>query len=177
MHGGVPGRRSLTGAAPVSPGYGMDLTSHPSVSASIRIFWSPDECASGVRPTEAPRILIVEDDYVVGLELEGGLAEAGFIVVGPANSAAEAIRLAGLERPMLALMDIRLAGRRDGIAAASEIFEAFGIRSIFTTAHHDHESRIRAEKAAPLGWLAKPYQLGQLISMISVAIAELKDQS
>jgi DNA-binding response OmpR family regulator len=152
----------------------MDLITQSSGSASSRIFWSPDEPASADRPTEAPRILIVEDDYVVGLELEAGLSEAGFAVVGPARSAVEAIRLAGSQRPMLVLMDIRLAGRRDGISAAIEIFEIFGIRSIFATAHHDQGTRVRADKAAPLGWLAKPYQLQQLISMIGTAIAELE---
>lgn len=129
---------------------------------------------SGERTGEAPRILIVEDDYVVGLELEAGLSEAGFTVVGTANTAAEAVRLAASGRVMLAVMDIRLKGRRDGIEAALEIFNSFGIRCIFATAHHDAETRNRAEKAAPLGWLAKPYQLDTVIPMIDAAIAELR---
>jgi DNA-binding NarL/FixJ family response regulator len=156
----------------------MELIAHRSASGPDRASRSPDERAPGDRRNEGPRILIVEDDYVVGLEIEAGLSEAGFTVVGTANSAAEAVRLSASERPMLALMDIRLVGRRDGIAAAIEIFDAYGIRSIFTTAHQDDETRVRAERAAPLGWLAKPYQLDALISMINAAIAELtKDKS
>ena len=52
-------------------------------------------------------------------------------------------------------MDIRLAGTRDGIDAAIEIFETLGIRCIFATAHADPGVRSRAEKAVPLGLAAK----------------------
>jgi two-component system, response regulator PdtaR len=75
---------------------------------------------------------------------------------------------------MLAVMDIRLAGQRDGVDAALEMLKACGIRCVFATAHHDAETRARAEKAAPLGWLSKPYQLDSLISMVAAALAELK---
>lgn len=152
----------------------MDLIAHPSAASRQPFFYSPDDPVSGEAANKAPRILIVEDDYVVGLELEAGLSEAGFEVVGSANSAEEAVRLAASERPILALMDIRLAGRRDGIEAALEMFMASGVRCIFVTAHDDRETRARAERAAPLDWLSKPYQLEVLISRVNAAIADLK---
>jgi DNA-binding NarL/FixJ family response regulator len=152
----------------------MDLVTHPSAPAREPIRFSTDEHLAGQYEGEVPRILIVEDDYVVGLELENALSEAGFGVVGTANSAEEAVRLAISERPILAVMDIRLAGRRDGIEAALEMFNACGVRCIFATAHHDARTRARAAKAAPLGWLPKPYQLDGLISMIYAAVTELK---
>src|SRR4051794_10692724 len=83
---------------------------------------SPDDTVAGEAANDAPLILIVEDDYVVAIELEAGLSEAGFEVVGSANTAEQAVRLAISERPTLALMDIRLAGRRDGIEAALDMF-------------------------------------------------------
>jgi DNA-binding NarL/FixJ family response regulator len=152
----------------------MVLVTHPSAPAREPIRFSTDERLSGGKKGELPRILIVEDDYVVALELENALSEAGFEVVGTANSAAESVRLAISERPVLAVMDIRLAGRRDGIEAALEMFNACGVRCIFATAHHDLGTRARAAKAAPLGWLPKPYQLDGLISMINAAVTELK---
>jgi DNA-binding NarL/FixJ family response regulator len=152
----------------------MDLVTNRSASRRDWFFFAPDERVSGEATNEATRILIVEDDYIVGMELEAGLSEAGFEVVGTANSAAEAVRLAISEGPMLAVMDIRLAGRRDGVDAALEMFNACGVRCIFATAHHDAQTRARAEKAAPLSWLPKPYQLDALISMINTAVTELK---
>ncbi len=152
----------------------MELIAHPSASARQPIRFSNDARPLGEKADEPPRILVVEDDYVVAMELENALSEAGFNVVGTANSAREAVKLAISEHPMLAVMDIRLAGRRDGVEAALEMFDSCGVRCIFATAHHDPQTRARAEKAAPLGWLAKPYQLDTLISLINAAMTELK---
>jgi DNA-binding NarL/FixJ family response regulator len=54
-------------------------------------------------------MVIVEDDYLVGLEIEEALSEAGFQVVGVAHSADEALKLVAKQCPDLAIMDIRLA--------------------------------------------------------------------
>lgn len=152
----------------------MELITHRFAVMRDPYFLAIGDRVSGEGAKDVPRILIVEDDYVVGLELEAGLSEAGFAVVGTVNSAREAIRLAQSERPMLAIMDVRLAGRRDGVEAAIEMFKTCGVRCIFATAHHDAETRARAENAAPLGWLPKPYQLDSLISLIKVTITELQ---
>jgi two-component system, response regulator PdtaR len=120
-----------------------------------------------------PRILIVEDEYLVALQSEISLREDGFEIVGIAASADDAVRLARLERPALVLMDIRLTGDRDGIDAALEIFRTLGIRSLFVTAHYDDETKNRAKAAAPLGWLAKPYTPDNLVALARHAAAEL----
>ena len=57
----------------------MDLVTHPSAPACEPIRFSTDEHLVGQYEGEVPRILIVEDDYVVGLELENALSEAGFM--------------------------------------------------------------------------------------------------
>src|SRR4051812_29171916 len=75
--------------------------------------------ASTAKP--GARILIVEDDYFVASSLEHGLKEAGYDVVGTAVSAAEAEQIAREMRPALAIMDIRLAGKSDGIEAAIKL--------------------------------------------------------
>ncbi len=84
---------------------------------------------------ELARVLIVEDDFLVAMELETGLADAGFVVTGVAATAEEAIRLAKAERPHLVIMDIRLASVRDGVDAALVLYKTQGIRSLFATAH------------------------------------------
>ena len=103
------------------------------------------------------RILIVEDDYFVATGLEHALVDAGFEVVGIAVTAEQAVELGADQQPQLVVMDIRLAGSRDGIDAALELLSKHGIRSLFATAHGDDATRARAEKAQPLGWLTKPY--------------------
>ena len=102
-------------------------------------------------------LLIVEDDHLVAMEMESVLLGAGFAVTGIAATAEDALRQARSGRPDLALMDIRLAGARDGADAALDLFRQMGIRCVFATAHHDKSTRLRAQPAQPLGWLSKPY--------------------
>jgi DNA-binding NarL/FixJ family response regulator len=127
------------------------------------------------RPAGRPRILIVEDDFLVGMEIEAGLAEAGHDVIGIAVSAEEAVMLAEAEKPVLAVMDIRLAGARDGVDAALEIHRRFGIRSVFASAHGDADIRARAAEACPAGWIDKPYRLPTLLAAVRRALASLDD--
>jgi DNA-binding NarL/FixJ family response regulator len=102
----------------------------------------------------------------IALELENRLFEAGFVVTGIAATASEAISRAGSDEPDLAIMDIRLAGYRDGVEAAVELFRSFGIRSIFASAHTDPDTRQRGAPASPIGWLQKPYPADVLIRLI-----------
>jgi DNA-binding NarL/FixJ family response regulator len=120
----------------------------------------------------APRILVVEDDYFVALDLEGGLRAAGLEVVGPVPTAEEALELAKAEKPLLAVMDIRLAGEKDGIEAALELYRELGIRCIFASAHVEPPYRQRAAAAAPLGWVQKPYSIGAVVAAVQKALPE-----
>jgi DNA-binding response OmpR family regulator len=121
-----------------------------------------------------PRILIVEDNYIVAVELEVGLLDAGFEVTGIADSAATAISFAAEQHPTLAIMDVRLRGKRDGVDAAVEMFKASGVRCIFATANQETELQDRARAAAPLGWLSKPYPVDAVVAMIHSAVEELR---
>jgi two-component system, response regulator PdtaR len=117
--------------------------------------------------------LIVEDDYLVALQFENALTEAGFDVVDIASTAEEAIQLVPDHSPELVLMDIRLAGPLDGIHAATEILGRFGIRTIFISAFSDPTTRARAEQAKPIAWLAKPVPNQKLVTTVNAALREV----
>jgi DNA-binding response OmpR family regulator len=125
-------------------------------------------------PAALPRILLVEDEFLIAMSLEGDLRDGGYDVVGIAHSANDAVAMAKAERPDIVLMDIRLVGKRDGIDAAFEIFKTTGIRCIFATAHGDPETVARAAPAAPLGWLHKPYNRDSLLSTVEAGLALLR---
>ena len=72
-------------------------------------------------------------------------------------------------------MDIRLVGKRDGIDAALELYRELGIRCIFASAHVDETTRMKATAAAPLGWIAKPYDVRMLVERIRQALKELRN--
>ena len=106
--------------------------------------------------TRRLRAMIVEDEFIIALELEMVLSDLGVEVVASANTVEKAIQLADEVRPDFVTMDINLPGPRDGISGATEIFERFGIRSVFVSAYKDDELLARARPAQPLGWVRKP---------------------
>lgn len=133
-----------------------------------------DDAAGSARDTSKPlSVLIVEDDFLVALAAEAALREAGFEVAGVAASADEAIAEAAAKQPSLVIMDVRLAGRRDGIDAAIELFREHDIRCVFATAHADTEAHLRARPAKPLGWLHKPYSMLELVGLMRQMVDKL----
>lgn len=112
------------------------------------------------------RVIIVEDDVFIRFDLMNHLMSAGHTVVGTADSAAEAVRLAERERPDLVLMDVRLVGEGDGIEAATEIWDRFKVRSLFISANLDAAARARAAAANPLGFLEKPFTASGLLAAV-----------
>jgi DNA-binding NarL/FixJ family response regulator len=137
------------------------------------VFAREDSAGSDARIEPPARILVVEDDFLVAAQIEIALSDAGFDVAGVAASADEAVELAQARRPALVVMDVRLAGERDGVHAAAEIFRKLGIRCIFATAHHDQHLLERAKPAMPLGWLQKPYSMVSLVNAVRRALREL----
>ena len=125
-----------------------------------RLILAPDSgTGAQARKLPAPRILIVEDDFLVATEMEVALSDAGFAIAGVAASGENAIALATRQDPDLAVVDIRLAGDGDGVDTALELSRVHGVHCIFATAHSDPDTRARAQAAASLGWLQKPYTM------------------
>lgn len=124
--------------------------------------------------TAAARIMIVEDELLIALTAEAELTAAGFIVTGKAASYDKAVDLARSTRPDLALMDVRLGSGRDGIDAALALRQELGLPSIIATGSMDDENRRRAEPAAPLAWLPKPYTPEDLVATIRNALLDLQ---
>ena len=135
-----------------------------------------DETGSQKQATKPNGILIVEDDLLVASQMEAALTEAGFDIMAVVTTGEEAIEVADGQPPDIAIVDIRLAGDRDGVDTALEMFRLHGIRCIFASAHSDLEARRRAEPAAPLGWLQKPYSMASLVAMVRQAAENLRDE-
>lgn len=118
------------------------------------------------------RVLVVEDEVVVAMDLQATLTELGYDVVGVAESAAEAIFMAGRERPDLVLMDIKLRGVADGIHAASMLKSALPAPIVFLTANADDATFRRALATGAGGFLVKPFDARSLHHAIQVALSQ-----
>jgi CheY-like chemotaxis protein len=116
------------------------------------------------------KILVVEDENVVALEIKKRLTRLGYIVPSVASSGKEAISKAEGFLPDLILMDIRLKGEMDGIEAAQKIWTQFGIPVIYLTAHSDDETLKRAKQTQPYGYVLKPFVEEDLRAVIEMAL-------
>src|SRR5262245_30120081 len=108
------------------------------------------------------RVLVVENEVLVRALMEEFLLDLGHSITGNAHSAQNAIAEAERTRPDIVLMDIGLNGPEDGIYAARQIRNRFGIPSIFISGRADIDTCTRAVLAEPLAYLAKPASLEQL---------------
>ena len=115
-------------------------------------------------------ILIVEDEFIVARDIEDRLRILGYSIAGLANNGPAAINLAGSHRPDLVLMDIRLQGDIDGIAAAVEIRRRFSLPVIFLTAYAEDDTLQRAKVAEPFGYILKPFEDRELRTTIEIAL-------
>jgi PAS domain S-box-containing protein len=116
------------------------------------------------------KILIVEDETIVAWDIKETLEKLGHTVLDLVVSGTEALGSVITERPDLVLMDIRLEGEMDGIAAGDRIYHQLNIPVVYLTAHADELTLVRATKTDPFGYIIKPFQSQSLQSTIKVAI-------
>jgi CheY-like chemotaxis protein len=102
---------------------------------------------------ERLRILVVEDEVLIALELEDQLRGEGHCVVGVASTSTEAARLGREERPCLALVDIHLADGPTGLSVA-ETLSSQGVAVVFMSAN---TRKIPPDFAGAIGAIGKPY--------------------
>ncbi|TVR04257.1 MAG: response regulator [Spirochaetaceae bacterium] len=130
----------------------------------------------GFRMTGA-RILIVEDETIVALDLKRRLERSGYRVIGHEVSADAALATARSEQPDLILMDVQLHGRMDGIEAAEIIKKEIGSPVVFLTAFSDRENLDRAITTDAFGYLLKPFEERDLLIAIEFALEKSRMQS
>ena len=118
----------------------------------------------------AAKILVVEDEPVVALDLRTRLTRMGYLVTETVARGEDAVELARTLSPNLILMDIRLRGGMDGITAAAEIRNRFGLPVIYLTAHADEATVDRARITEPYGYILKPFDERELRTVIEMAL-------
>ena len=116
------------------------------------------------------RILIVEDETLVQLDLSLQLTQLGYDVVGAARSGEEALALISRTRPDLVLMDVTISGEIDGVETAQQIPPDLHVAVIYLTAYSEESTRARAGETKPYGYLLKPIDPRELHGTIQIAL-------
>lgn len=123
------------------------------------------------------KIMVVEDEIVVAMEIQTRLIALGYRVTGIVADGEEAVDLAEKTSPDLVLMDVKLAGGIDGIDAARHIRERHNIPVIYVTAHADDDTLQRAKLTYPLGYIVKPFSDSDLRASIEVALSKHEEDT
>ena len=116
------------------------------------------------------KILVVEDNAAIALDLSWQLETLGYDVVGTASSGEEALEQIVRSRPDAVLMDIRLSGGMDGIETAARIPETISPAVIYLTGSSEEATLKRARETQPYGYLLKPFSERELHATIQIAL-------
>jgi CheY-like chemotaxis protein len=115
------------------------------------------------------KLLIVEDEPIVAVDLQQEALGLGCKVTGLAESADAALMSVEESRPDLVLMDVRIDGSMDGIQTARLLRQAYQVPVVFLTAHSDNLTLSRASLELPYGYLTKPFRTEELHATLNVA--------
>ena len=116
------------------------------------------------------KILVVEDESIVAMDIKNRLLALGYSVPALAHDAVQAVKKAEEIQPDLVLMDIMLKGNMDGIEAANQIQDKFDIPVILLTAYADESTLERAKITEPYGYILKPFEERELYTSIEMAL-------
>ncbi len=118
----------------------------------------------------ATKVLAVEDERIVALNLKQQLLRLGYEVPAVVASGDKALRSICEHRPDVVLMDIHIEGEMDGIETALSIPPDLNVPVIFLTAYSEETTLERARAAKPYGYLIKPYSERELHATIQMAL-------
>ncbi|MFH0966556.1 MAG: response regulator [Methanobacteriota archaeon] len=116
------------------------------------------------------KILVVDDEAIISMQLEERLSAMGYTVVGMAATGLEAIEKARCYLPDLVLMDIVMPGKINGIEAAKVLTKELDIPVVFITAYADDAIIEQAKSAKPYGYIVKPFNELEIKAAIEVAL-------
>ena len=119
---------------------------------------------------QATRILVVEDERIVAMDLADTLNEMGYSVIAVTARGEDAVQRAEELHPDLILMDVHLAGNLDGIQTTELIRRNLDVPVVYLTAHSDVETVRRAAATAVCGYLVKPFRSPDLHCAIEIAL-------
>ncbi|MBN2737351.1 MAG: response regulator [Spirochaetales bacterium] len=120
------------------------------------------------------KILIIEDEAIIAKDIQLRLKKLGYEITAIADNKMKALAITETDVPDLALVDIMLKGKEEGIEAALEIHSLYDVPIIYLTSYSDEQTLEKAKVAEPFGYLLKPFVEKELVSSIEMALYKHK---
>jgi DNA-directed RNA polymerase specialized sigma24 family protein len=127
-----------------------------------------DQAGREIAAQVATDVLVIEDEPMIAMDLEGILEGLGHRVMGVARTHAEALKATSQEQPGLVLADIQLADGSSGLDAVNDMLRSFQVPVIFITAYPDR--LLTGERPEPAFLITKPYQPDTVKAIVSQAL-------
>lgn len=116
------------------------------------------------------KVLIVEDEFSIALDLELSLSKMGFEVIGIAESFEKCQEILKNQVPDVLLMDIHIKGELSGIETAKWVNRNYSLPIVFLTALSDELTLEKILETDSMGYLTKPYREKDLLHTLKIAI-------
>jgi AmiR/NasT family two-component response regulator len=136
---------------------------------------SEQKSADEARPATGLRVLVVEDEALIRLDLTEMLTEEGYVIAGEAGDGEQAVALARELRPDLVIMDVKMP-KMDGIAAAGSIVEEKIAPVVMLTAFSQRDLIEQARDAGAMAYLVKPFARHELVPAIELAVSRFAEK-
>lgn len=121
----------------------------------------------------APKIMIVEDEFLIATNLKLTLEDLGYVPLEPAMNLSQALELLENEEPDMAILDINLSGKHEGIEIGRILFETKKIPFIYLTSNADKATINEAKHTHPNAYLIKPFTPEDIYAAIETALAPI----
>lgn len=122
------------------------------------------------------RILIVEDEIILGMSMKQELMNMNYNIVDVVDTGEKSLKSANELKPDLILMDVTLKGEMDGIKSAKQINENLDIPIIYMTAYTNDDVLNRVKKTKFYGYIHKPFSEKEVNTTIQTAISKHKSE-
>ncbi len=127
-----------------------------------------EDAVAELKRQTAARVMIIEDEPIIAMDLEAIVTDLGHSVVGVADTRDRAVELALAERPDLVLADIQLADGSSGVDAVRDILAVMSAPVIFITAYPDR--LLTGARPEPTFLIAKPFQTRTVQAAVTQAL-------
>jgi AmiR/NasT family two-component response regulator len=136
---------------------------------------SEDVSPSASEQAAGLRVLVVEDEALIRLDLTEMLSEEGYVIAGEAGDGEQAVDLARELKPDLVIMDVKMP-KVDGIAAAALIVEERIAPVVMLTAFSQRDLIEQARDAGAMAYLVKPFARHELVPAIELAVSRFAEK-